>query len=128
VVKFPPMMSDYDQRSALRGPCGALGFLLELHSRDLYRRGMPGLRDSAVFFRLWDLLNTLREPDVLAVLNDEQRRTARAFELAMAWLPWQMISSHPHISELPDDDLTPLMDVGRRLYDCLDKDPRLQNR
>ena len=40
---------------------------------------MPGMTDSAIFFRMWDLFDTLREPEVIAILNNEQKEAPKAF-------------------------------------------------
>ena len=97
----------------------ALDFLLELHPRDPRRKRMPGLKDSAIFYRLWGLFNTLQEPELAAELNDEQKEAARAFHLVMERLPWQVVLDQPDTKELPGDDLKPLVEAGRHLYHIL---------
>ena len=113
------MLTDQQMEQSLLAPGLPLSFLLELHDRDTNRKQMPGMKDSAVFFRLWDLTDALREPDVIAILSDEQREASRAFHEKMNELPWKVIPSYPHIQELADDDLAPLMEPGRRLYAAL---------
>ena len=53
-------------------------------------------------------------------LTERQRCALAAFETAYASLPWRVIESHPHVSELPGDDLTPLVPAGQRLLDLID--------
>jgi len=112
-------MTPDEKKMALNAPQLPLGFLLELHPRDTNRKGMPGCKDSAVFFRLWDLFDTLREPSVQVELTPEQREAADVFHSAMNRLPWRALPQFPHVSELPDDDLGPLMEPGRRLFSVL---------
>src|SRR4051812_30699955 len=112
-------MTQEEIKLSLTAPQLPLGFLLELHSRDTNRSQMPGCKDSAVFFRLWDLFDTMREPTVLAELTPEQRAAADSFHAVMLRLPWRVLPEHPHISELPNDDLSPLIEPGKRLFSAL---------
>ena len=105
-------------------PCLPLEFLLVLKPRAAVRKQWPaGTKDSAIFFRLWDLFDTLREPEVIAVLNPRQRDASATFHRIMNSLPWQELPAHPHIKELSDDNLVPLMEAGQELYDALSDKP-----
>ncbi len=114
------MLSKEQKEAVMHAPRLPLSFLLELHPRDVNRRGWPaGTKDSAIFFRLWDLFDCLRDSEAIAALTPEQRAASESFHDAMTTLPWRTISEEPLIKELPDDDLTPLLAPGRRLYDAL---------
>lgn len=82
---------------------------------------MRGFSDSAVFYRLHDLFWTLREADALALLSDDERLVVNEFDRLFDSLPWRVIPSHPHISELPDDGLTPLIPTGEKLMQMLER-------
>ena len=112
-------MTPEEKELSLTAPQLPLSFLLELHPRETNRRQMPGCKDSAIFFRLWDLFDCLREPSVINELTPEQRAAADAFHDAMNRLPWRALPEYPHVSELPDDDLTPLIEPGKRLFSAL---------
>ena len=103
------MLTGDMKRQALSAPSIALRFLIEPESRVGSRLQMRGLSDSAVFYRLHDLFWTLHEADALALLSDDERRVVSEFGLIFDSLPWRVIPAHPHISELPEDDLAPLI-------------------
>jgi hypothetical protein len=118
-VRVKQMLTAERQKQAFLAPCLPLRFLLEPDTRDVNRSQMTGLRDSAVFFRLWDLFDTLREPEVLAALTADERAVVAKFHTLMESLSWRVIPAYPHIQELPDDDLSPLVGAGRELYTLL---------
>jgi len=60
------------QKPELLAPCLPLHFLIEPNSRGFYRAKMPTVfRDSAAFLALWNVFDTLRDPRLLAQLNQE---------------------------------------------------------
>jgi len=113
------LLTDDQFRTGCGAICLPLSFLLELHDRETNRKSMPGMRDSAIFFRLWDLFNCLTDHRFRERLSSEQEQAARAFESDFARLQWRPIASHPYISELRDDDLSALRIPGRALYESL---------
>ena len=48
-------------------------------------------------------------------LSAQQRAALAEFDRAYHALPWRGIADHPHISELPDDDLSSLLPAGSLL-------------
>jgi hypothetical protein len=81
---------------------------------------MEAFSDSAFFHRMHELLWTLRNAEVVALLCDEERETLAEFNRQFDALPWRVIADHPHISELPDNDLSPLVPSGERLLRMLE--------
>jgi hypothetical protein len=115
------MLTDDLKRTALLAPCLPLRFLVKPETRETSRHQMRGFSDSAVFYRLHDLFWTLREADALALLSDDERLVVNEFDRLFDSLPWRVIPSHPHISELPDDGLTPLIPTGEKLMQMLER-------
>jgi hypothetical protein len=68
----------------------------------------------------------LREADALALLSDDERLVVHEFDRLFDSMPWRVIASHPHVSELPDDDLTPLIPAGEKLMRMLEQAARRQ--
>jgi len=56
----------------------------------------------------------------MELLSDEERAALAEFNRVFKSLPWRVIEAHPHISELADDDLSPLMETGQRLLGMLE--------
>jgi hypothetical protein len=81
---------------------------------------MESFSESACFHRLFGLFWTLRDADATALLSDEERAAKEEFTRVFESLQWRVIQAHPHISELPDDDLTPLLASGERLLQLLE--------
>jgi hypothetical protein len=54
------------------------------------------------------------------LLSDEERAALAEFTRVFESLPWRVIEAHPHISELPGDDLSPLLPAGKRLLSLLE--------
>src|SRR5687768_16883220 len=100
------MLSSEQNHAALLGPCVPLRFLVRPDSRTTQRQHMKGFSDSAIFHRLMDWLWTLREPEAVALLTLEERGYLTEFNAAFESLPWQPSDTHPHISEVPNDDLS----------------------
>jgi hypothetical protein len=82
---------------------------------------MKGFSDSAIFHRLHDLLWTFNEPEAVALLNPEEKACLMEFNEAFASLAWRPIVTHPHISEVPDNDLSPLIPSSTCLLKLLEK-------
>ena len=112
------MLSPEEIELSLLAPRLPLSFLLELHNRDVNRKG-SNLPDSAIFYRLWVLFDCLREPDVVAALDEEQKAADADFRAAMQSLRWRVVSIDPDIKQLEQEDLEPLKPAGRRLFDAL---------
>jgi hypothetical protein len=113
------MLTDDMKRQSLLAPCLPLRFLIQSETRAKSRHQMQGFSDSAMFYRLHDLFWTLGEADALALLSNDERLVVREFDLLFDSMPWRIIPSHPHVSELPDDDLTPLIPAAERLVRML---------
>jgi hypothetical protein len=109
------MLTTEQQKIALSAPLLPLRFLLLPEHRANKPSGMESFSESACFHRLYDLLWTLREKDVVAILSDEERAALADFTRVFESLPWRVIEASPHISELPDDDLSPLLPTGDKL-------------
>ena len=110
------------QHAVFVAPWSVLKFLVqpsERHSRRI-GSGMASFSDSAIFHRLRDLVWTLGESQVIALLNAEEITALADFNEAFDSLPWRKVEGYPHISELPDDDLSPLEPTGKRLFYLLD--------
>ena len=113
------MLTVEQKKQALLAPCIPLRFLLKPETRETSRRQMRGISESAVFYRLHSLFWTLREADAVALLNQDAKTVLVAFTRVFDSLPWRAISQHPHISELPDDNLTLLVPTGAELFQLL---------
>jgi len=120
------MLTDDMKQQSLLAPCLPLRFLTKPETRATSRHQMQGFSDSAMFYRLHDLFWTLREVDALALLSDDERLVVREFDRLFDSMPWRVIPSHPHVSELPDDDLTPLIPAGEKLMQMLERAARRQ--
>lgn len=109
-----------EQKMTLLAPCLPLDFLVrpERHARK--PTGMESFSESACFHRLHDLFWTFRDAPAVALLSDEERSMLAEFTRAFDSLPWRVIPEHPHISELPGDDLSPLLPSGQRLLRMLE--------
>lgn len=115
------MLTDDMKQQSLLAPCLPLRFLIKPETRVASRHQMQGFSDSAVFYRLHDLFWTLRAADALALLTDNERLVVREFDRLFDSMPWRVIPSHPHVSELPDDNLTPLIPAGEKLLRMLER-------
>jgi hypothetical protein len=114
-------MSNDMKQHLLLAPRLTLGFLTKLETRAASRHQMQGLSDSAMFYRLHDLFWTLLEVDALALLSDGERRIVCKFDQLFDSMHWRVIPTYPHISELPDDDLTHLIPAGEKLMRMLER-------
>jgi hypothetical protein len=103
------------------GPILPLKFLLSEKRRAQQRKRMPGFRDSAMFHRLWDLFGIISKTENRKFLTPEEERALAEFLSVYDSLPWQPLQSHPHISELQSDDLSPLLPSARRLLSVIEK-------
>jgi hypothetical protein len=114
------MLTPDQQKPALLAPLSPLRFLVRPERRSKKPTGMESFSESACFHRLHDLLWTLRDAEVVALLSEEERVASTEFARVFESLPWCVIQAHPHISELPDDDLSPLLPAGERLLGLLE--------
>lgn len=104
----------------LLAPCLPLRFLVRPERRAKKPSGMEGFSESACFHRLFDLFWTFRDVPAVALLSDEERSVLAEFTRVFESLAWRVITGHPHISELPGDDLSPLLPSGARLLQMLE--------
>jgi hypothetical protein len=114
------MLTPDEQKMTLLAPCLPLRFLVLPEFRSKKPTGMESYSESACFYRLRDLFWTLRDPKATALLNEEEREALREFDSVFNSLPWRVIEAHQHVSELVDDDLTPLLPSATRLLDLLE--------
>jgi len=114
------MLTSNQQKTALIAPLLPLRFLVRPERRAKKPTGMESLSESACFHRLHDLLWTLRDADAVALLSEDERAALVEFTRVFQSLPWRVIEAHPHISELPGDDLSPLLPAGERLLGMLE--------
>jgi hypothetical protein len=63
---------------------------------------------------------TLNEPQVIVLLTADEQAALKEFSEAFRKLKWQPLEADSHICELPDDDLSPLLPAGSRLYRLLE--------
>jgi hypothetical protein len=112
---------EYRRKGTLSGACFALRFLVHPEYRVGARHGMEGFSDSAIFHRRMDLLFTLREPEGVAFLTPEEKEYLMEFNALFESLPWRPIESHPHISEVPDEELSKLVPSAKRLLESLER-------
>ena len=104
--------------SSALGACLALRFLFHPKQQRVSRNQMPDLQDSAIFHRLWGLFG-LVDPMIRSRLNATEAEALDSFQKKFDSLLWEPLSDHPHISQLRDDDLSPLTALGKSLYDQL---------
>jgi hypothetical protein len=68
-----------------------------------------GLNESAAFYRLWDLFFTPRDSNVREFLGDQGLAAYVRFEQTMQSMPWIPVPGFPHIRQVADGDLSPLI-------------------
>jgi hypothetical protein len=85
---------------------------------------MEGFSDSAIFHRWMDLFWTLGDPEAIALLTPEEKEWVTEFNAILKSLPWRPIESHPHISDVPDEELSKLLPVATRLLESLERRTR----
>ena len=101
-----------------------LGFLVSLERRAKKPNGMESSSESACFHRLRDLFWTLDNPEVTALLSEDERATLAEFNRVFNSLQWRVTEAYPDISELPGDDLSPLVLPGEKLLRLLGTNER----
>jgi hypothetical protein len=114
------MLTPDQQNAAFHIPLLPLGFLVRPQNRATKPTGMESFSESACFHRLHSLCWTLRDPDAVTLLSHDERAAVAEFTQIFESLPWRVIEAHPHISELPGDDLSPLLPSGERLLRMLE--------
>jgi hypothetical protein len=114
------MLTPNQQKTALLAPCLPLSFLVRPEPRAKKPTGMESFSESACFHRLHNLFWTLNDAEAVALLSDDERAALAEFSRVFESLPWRVIVAHPHISELPSDDLSPLVPAGERLLRMLE--------
>lgn len=109
-------MTAQQQQQCLSASCMPLAYLVEPERRGRKPKGMEVFSESACFHRLRSLFWCIAEPQMAAFLTPEQTAALIEFERVYQSLPWLLVDGHPHISELPGDDLSPLLPACERLY------------
>ena len=97
-----------------------LGFLLSPAPRTP-PRGMDGLSASRIFYLLWDRTDHLSDARIAARCDRTLVEVHSQFITVMKSLPWQQCPQDSGAKELPDDDLAPLVEPGRRLLAEVDR-------
>jgi hypothetical protein len=115
------MLTSDQKQTALVAPCTPLGFLLRAENRTVPREQMAGFSDPAIFHRWMDLLWTLHDPEVVALLNSEEKGYLGEFHAVFESLPWRPLPGYPHISEVNDDELARLLPSAARLLESLER-------
>ena len=106
--------------------CLPLRFLFHPKQRRVSRAQMPGLKDSATFYRLWVILSSgLQDPSVREHMTADEREALDLFLCCYDRLLWEPVLELPDISQLRDDDLSSLQAPGSALYDLLRQRQRL---
>src|SRR5437588_11307061 len=113
-------LTSEQKKIALTAPCFVLRFLVRPETRNAPRRQMEGFSDSAIFHRWMDLFWTFRESEAVALLTPEEKGYLAEFNAAFESLTWRPIESHPHISEVTDEDLSKLLPFATRLLESLE--------
>jgi hypothetical protein len=119
-VFYNTMLTPDQQKTALLAPCLPLSFLVRPERRAKKPTGMESFSESACFHRLHNLFWTLNDAEAVALLSDDEQAALAEFSRVFESLPWLIIEAHPHISELPSDDLSPLVPAGERLLRMLE--------
>jgi|SRR5688572_2671260 len=114
------MLTSDQQERAFLPPLMPLRFLVRPERRAQKPAGMESFSESACFHRLHSLAWTFHDADAAALLSRDERATLEEFTQVFESLPWRVIGAHPHISELPGDDLSPLLPTGERLLQILE--------
>lgn len=114
------MLTSEQQKAALQAPLFPLDFLVLPERRAKKVGGMESFSESACFHRLHDLFWTLGDPEAVALLNPEEQAAVAEFNRVFVSLSWRVIELHPHISELENDDLSPLLPAGAKLRGLLE--------
>ena len=114
------MLTPDQQDAAFRAPLLPLGFLVRPKHRAKKPTGMEAFSESACFHRLHSLCFFPLRDYAAALLSDDERAAVEEFTQVFESLPWRVIESHPHICELPGDDLSPLLPSGERLLRMLE--------
>lgn len=104
---------------ARSAPCAALRFFDSFLVRRRMRRGMPGFPDSAVFFRHWDLFDTTREPECVALVTEEEKGAVADFRAAFDRLEWRAITGADHIKQTDEREFRKLKRPALRLLTLL---------
>jgi hypothetical protein len=115
-----PQVTDYTV--GLIAPCASLRLLVPPERLGPKADGWEPFPRSAHFHRIHGLTyHLVRLPEVAPLLGADGRAAVAAFDAAYDALPWRPLASHPHMSELPGDDLSPLFPAGRRLLRVLER-------
>jgi hypothetical protein len=116
-VRSQETMNQEQQYTSLLAPQIPLRFLFNARQRVTSMRLFSHpVNDSGAFFRLWDLMCTLREPEVLALLDESTRDVYTRFVEMFDTLPWRPLDGEfSHIKQLDKDDLTVLVEPARQL-------------
>lgn len=114
------MLTTDQQQQLLQVSRMSLTYLVDLKRRARKPSGMESFSESACFHRLRDLSWCISHPEMAPFLTVEQAAALAEFECVYHSLPWRVIETHPHISELPDDDLSPLIPTAQRLLKLID--------
>ena len=117
-------LSSTQKHITLHSPIVPLHFLVHLDTRIGARQHMAGFSDSAIFHRWMSLCWTFTEAEAVALLTPEEQTHLRDFNAVFESLPWNPIESHPHISELANNDLSALLPPAKRLLESLERRTR----
>jgi hypothetical protein len=80
------------------------------------RTQMKDVRSSAYIYRMFDLFFfNLRDPAVVGRLEDKEKMAIQEFTQIFDALPWSPLPTHPHISELPNEDLGMLRSSAKKI-------------
>jgi hypothetical protein len=80
------------------------------------RPQMKEVSASAYVFRMFELFFfQLRDPALVERFSEKERQALHEFLVTFDSLPWRPLSSHPHISELTDDNFSSLVQPAKKL-------------
>jgi hypothetical protein len=98
-----------------------LKLILSEERREQQRQRMSGFRDSAMLYRLWELFGAIQDPLMQPHLSEEEKKALRGLLDIFHGLPWRVVPSHPHVSELEPDDISSLAPSAQRLLLLLEQ-------
>ena len=114
------MLTAEEQRTRFAAACIPLCYLVRPERRARKPTGMEHFSESACFHRLRNLFWPIGDTQFASYLTQQEKDALSEFERVYQSLPWCVIATHLHISELPDDNLSPLVPFGQRLLQLIE--------
>ena len=106
-------------RTLVSAPLTALRLLFDKQAQKSKRETMPGISDSAIFYRLWSLVNTFTEDRTLSLFSEDELKIIQSFKNKFESLNWVTLKEYDYIKELEKGDISCLKEEGFSLYNLL---------